>query len=408
MISIRRLLPVLLGIVSLCALLGTSRLASAQISILRELPTETPRPNNPQIISKEDCDTTSVDITFTGLSAGDNVSVWVSEDADCTLATQRTMDGAQCYDTEIRFGGSNAVNTTETLVLKEILEPFPAVNDCIDSAGVLDGRQLRIYFLVNASGTDVTNSVTSNRYTSFDLVGATPPILERLVSADDSLLTGTLSGLNAVDAQSYKIYCERLGDAPVGTGGATTSSTASSGGMGGAAGGTAGMGGVASAGGGGLAGTGGSGGVAGTGGADAGSGGADAGSGGALSVDETCSSAPRTLSAGEVPPTDLLRGDSISASIQAEGLDDGEWACGVAGTDNLGNPGVLSNVLCAVPEPVTDFFEAYRNAGGLAGGGFCQCSLPGADREHDWAIWSALTLALSFLVRRNARERIRR
>jgi len=33
--------------------------------------------------------------------------------------------------------------------------------------------------------------------------------------------------------------------------------------------------------------------------------------------------------------------------------------------------GELSNVLCAVPEPVLDYFEAYRNAGGQAGGGLC-------------------------------------
>ena len=109
-----------------------------------------------------------------------------------------------------------------------------------------------------------------------------------------------------------------------------------------------------------------------------------------------------------MPPTALLRGSSTGTTVDATGRDEGEWACGVAGTDELENPGVLSNILCGVPEPVTDFFEAYRQAGGLAGGGFCQCSLPGADREHDWAVWASAALAFSLLLRRQARERIRR
>ena len=46
----------------------------------------------------------------------------------------------------------------------------------------------------------------------------------------------------------------------------------------------------------------------------------------------------------------------------------------VATTDNYGNTGVLSATTCAVPQPVTGFFEAYRDAGGEGGGGFCSFS----------------------------------
>jgi len=46
----------------------------------------------------------------------------------------------------------------------------------------------------------------------------------------------------------------------------------------------------------------------------------------------------------------------------------------VAATDTFENVGKLSTLGCQVPQPVTGFFEAYRNAGGRAGGGFCSLS----------------------------------
>lgn len=45
------------------------------------------------------------------------------------------------------------------------------------------------------------------------------------------------------------------------------------------------------------------------------------------------------------------------------------YAVAVAGTDQFGNVGVLSDVLCEKPEETTDFWEGYRSAGGQAGGG---------------------------------------
>lgn len=393
MILIRRLLPVLLGLVTL----GWSHVALAQITLTQEIPSETPRQNNPEIISKEDCDTTSVDWTFSGIDSGDNVSVWVSQSTDCSVAINRTMAGSLCFDTEISFKGSTSQNTTVTAELSTLLNSFPDVNECVDELNNQDGRNLTIYFLVNVSGADTTNFTTSMRYTQFDLVGASPPKLDRLVSSDETLLEAELTLNESTDIQNYKIYCERVGDAPEGTGGASTSTTTTS-----SVGGTGGTGA-----GGAVGGAGGLGGIGGSGGSGDAAGGDDGGTGGTAPVAE-CSSLPMELAQGEVPPTDLLRGTGTSDSILAEGLDEGEWACGVAGTDTLGNPGVLSNVVCAVPKPVTDFFEAYRQAGGLAGGGFCQCSLPGADHEHDWAAWAAAVLALSLTVRRKARERIRR
>ena len=49
----------------------------------------------------------------------------------------------------------------------------------------------------------------------------------------------------------------------------------------------------------------------------------------------------------------------------------------VASTDTYLNVGNISTPVCAVPQPVTGFFEAYRAAGGEGGGGFCSFSRHG-------------------------------
>lgn len=48
-----------------------------------------------------------------------------------------------------------------------------------------------------------------------------------------------------------------------------------------------------------------------------------------------------------------------------------EYAVAIAAIDQFGNVGPLSTVFCETPEPTTDFWENYKNAGGGAGGGLC-------------------------------------
>ena len=68
----------------------------------------------------------------------------------------------------------------------------------------------------------------------------------------------------------------------------------------------------------------------------------------------------------------------------------------VATTDTYLNVGNISEPTCAVPQPVTGFFEAYRGAGGLGGGGFCSFS-----RRGDPAVLLAvLGLGSCLLLRR--------
>jgi hypothetical protein len=69
-----------------------------------------------------------------------------------------------------------------------------------------------------------------------------------------------------------------------------------------------------------------------------------------------------------------IRGTATNSSTKAEagGLTNGvRYALGVASVDEFYNSGNLSSLDCATPEPVTGFYEAYRAAGGEAGGGYC-------------------------------------
>ncbi len=73
---------------------------------------------------------------------------------------------------------------------------------------------------------------------------------------------------------------------------------------------------------------------------------------------------------------------NTATSATLSGLTDNvEYVVGVAATDAYGNVGALStfngsDMICQWPQQVTDFFDSYRSAGGLAGGSFCQVESP--------------------------------
>jgi hypothetical protein len=78
------------------------------------------------------------------------------------------------------------------------------------------------------------------------------------------------------------------------------------------------------------------------------------------------------------------------------------YAVSVAGRDTFFNYGEPSDPACARPEPVTGFFEAYRESGGKAGGGFCSI---GGGRSSALAGLGAVALLGLALRRRAARAR---
>jgi hypothetical protein len=101
-------------------------------------------------------------------------------------------------------------------------------------------------------------------------------------------------------------------------------------------------------------------------------------------AEHACGHAPATASSGET--------SALTNFVH--------YTVAVVGRDDYRNYGKLSAIACATPEPVTDFFEAYRDAGGKAGGGFCSI---GTTRSH---ALTALVLAgaLGFFVRRARRR----
>jgi len=68
----------------------------------------------------------------------------------------------------------------------------------------------------------------------------------------------------------------------------------------------------------------------------------------------------------------------------------------VAATDTYLNVGNVGTPACAVPQPVTGFFEAYRAAGGEGGGGFCSFSRHG----RPVLLLSVIALGLCLVLRR--------
>lgn len=76
------------------------------------------------------------------------------------------------------------------------------------------------------------------------------------------------------------------------------------------------------------------------------------------------------------------------------------YAVAVAATDQFGNVGVLSSVLCETPEETTDFWEGYRSAGGQAGGGYCAATAVGLPAGSVAALGIVCAIALSSLRRR--------
>jgi hypothetical protein len=103
------------------------------------------------------------------------------------------------------------------------------------------------------------------------------------------------------------------------------------------------------------------------------------------------------------PPADKFCGESegYSASMQTENLENNvTYEVAVAGVDNFYNVGLLSESTCEAPQLVTDFYEAYREAGGQGGGGFCAI---GAGRSRGFAAFLALGALALYARRRSAR-----
>jgi uncharacterized protein (TIGR03382 family) len=103
-------------------------------------------------------------------------------------------------------------------------------------------------------------------------------------------------------------------------------------------------------------------------------------------------------------PSGVTVSDKNTGSYQVTGLRDGQqYTVVVAAVDGSGNIGPPSDLKCATPAPINDFWDLYRQAGGHAGGGFC--ALEAVGKPAPAAACFALVAGASLLVRRRRRTR---
>jgi MYXO-CTERM domain-containing protein len=254
------------------------------------------------------------------------------------------------------------------------------------------------------------------RDAKLDLVGPNPPtnLAVGVHSDTQVVITFTPPSPEPMDLARYAVFCATPG------GGSVTTTTSTAGGAPSGAGGAGGMA-FAGVGGVGVGGAGGAGGGAGGMGGSAGMGTAGSTSSPASSTatgatstgsgtSESCSDVDLSgisLTPGELPDTGLTECGSADATdnIVVDANPNQDMVFAIAAVDNVDNYGPLSSLVCGKPEPVTDFFEAYREAGGAAGGGLCNCTLVGHDAARPFALVALALGALAFGVRRRGGAR---
>ncbi|MBE7478405.1 MAG: hypothetical protein HS104_00210 [Polyangiaceae bacterium] len=392
-------------LVSAALLLAASSTALAQTVTVKEAYTRKlgfrTSDKEPNWISYSDCtgdDELYFETTLVK-AVGYSLEVWVGSSADCTAYEARLGSSPTCWQV---FKTSAQLETQKvTIRAQDVIAQNKSTDgtwgqgsgtlaDCDDSGAPSDGQAVTFYFLlVDGTGQPVTVGAPATRQTTYDLVGPPAP---GNVSAGigEDLLVVSWSASTASDLIGYRVYCDPKpgAQAPAnspmadaGLAGATATDAATDAASGGTSGDAAADATSDAAGSGGASGSGGSGGGGGN---------------------PNCPSA--ALVPGERPDSAYQCGSVTSktdTSTEAKGLLNGvNYAVAVAGFDRVGNSGPLSSVACGSPQPVDDFFELYRRAGGKGGGGFCAI---GADPSPASLALAGLALG-AWLVRRRRRQ----
>ena len=109
-------------------------------------------------------------------------------------------------------------------------------------------------------------------------------------------------------------------------------------------------------------------------------------------------------SPGVVDPANICgHVEGNGASGIADHLANGStYAVVVAAHDNYGNLGSPSAPACGTPQETADFWESYRDHGGLAGGGFCGVSRVGTPARGGLGALGTAAAMLALLRRRRS------
>jgi hypothetical protein len=358
------------------------------------------------IINRQDClddATISFQATF-GNNPGGAFEVWAGTSCETTSARMPTT--ATCVKV---FSGSSGTNQTVTVRVQGLVratsdDPTNAAAGTKSACDATQSTSLStrvLHFLVFDPGSNMSLIAATPKWTyKYDTVGPNPPTNVSAGSGESSLTPRFTAPTGESNVIRYHFYCSTVSASATGSGGTTGNATAGTAGTDAATagtttdtGGTGGTGGTdavamsgADTGGAPIdlgtagtttGGTAGSGATAGTAGTDTTSAGADTtGAGGESSGGEDPTCVSSTLTPG-ADPAGLEECGSVSARGSSDGqtndsLENGvRYAVAVAAEDDANNIGKLSKLACGVPQEVTGFFEAYRDAGGQAGGGYC-------------------------------------
>jgi hypothetical protein len=282
------------------------------------------------------------------------------------------------------------VNTAGNVELSYTVHQLLGIDGADQCGGDWDGTSIWVHFmLLDKDGSPPTSSgsYVIVKDIKVDVVGPPAPTgVEASGGEGKLLLTWDVSSDETV--AGYRFYCDPAR-------GQTTRATAPTVGVGGQA-------------------------VEATGGATANAA-SNGGAGGTTPADEasgtgedvpsstsSTSSCSELLIAGEQPPGEShfcgSKASATATSGYATGLTDGiEHAVAVSAVDHAGNRGPLSEVKCATPREVIDFYEHYRAEGGGGGGGYCTVARGARSLALAAAIGSAL-LALLIRPRRSQRS----
>jgi hypothetical protein len=423
----RRLLPLFALVAAIVTGAATARAQTITLSetgITRSVAFRTD-PTSRLWISRSDClvnDTFYFPLTLSDYGSY-GLEVWAGESGDCNDASQRSSSSALCW--RVYSGVPTSYTALIPVRVQDIIaEGKPAADagagtaaDCDERANASSATgpvQVTLYFMLMSGTSNVGTGQTW--VTKYDLKGPEPPT-GISVGVGGTLLKVSWSANADTDVTGYTFFC----DPP--PGGVISNVTSFEAGP--------------QAGSGGAGGAGGSSGAAATGGAapvaDASTdGGADAsdaasGAGGSAAVDASAAGAAATagtagstaasnscnsgvaLVTGQLPSADALARNQCGTAGKADtaftikGLTDYQpYAVAVASTDTAGNVGPLSTIACGMPQPVIDFYGAYRAAGGTAGGGSCAV---GRGWHHSrWLALLAGAALLALIVRARRRR----
>lgn len=288
-----------------------------------------PSSTEPLKISKRDCEENA------------EIDFYVDIDAP-RLRTLHIWSGPEsCTDLELRTSGdceeiaSRDVSGQDTLLT--ITAQDLVGEDCEGIQSDNNGVERTLLFAFNDSSGAPSDSESTTTTITYDVKAPSPPRLTGLTPGEGQLQV-RWEAVSGIDLAGHRFYCAASSGAP-------DDMTAT--GEGGAA--------------------------------------------GASTLSEEC---PSALVPGMQPDESLLCGEQageLASRGTARGLaNNAAYAVGIAATDLVGNVGTLSSTLCATPVEVTDFFEAYKDAGGKGGGGFF-CSL--SHRHTPAGAWPGLLLA---------------